>query len=197
MPRTLRPSSADKPRDEMFDKGRNVVFAVAERRHHHGIDIQAVVQVFAELAGFHHFNHVAVGGRNQTDIHFDGFPRTHGVNLAFLNGAQQLHLHVERQFRHFIEKQGAAVGFLKFAAMLAGGAGEGAFFVAKENGFNEIFRNGTAVDRHERAAGAFAFALDGAGNHFLADARFPFDQDGNIGLGAAAAEAQDIGHGGR
>ena len=39
--------------------------------------------------------------------------------------------------------------------------------------------------------------LDGAGDHFLADARFAFDEDGDIGLRAAAAEAHDIGHGGR
>ena len=181
----------------MIDEGRDVVLAVAQRRHHDGIDIQAVIQILAELAGLHHLDHVAVGGRDQADIDLDGFPRTDRIDLAFLDGAQQFHLHVERQFRHFIEEQRAAVGFLKFADMLAGGAGEGAFLMAEENAFDQVFRNGAAVDGDEGAAAAFAFALDGAGDHFLADARFAFDQDRNVGLGAAAAEPHDIGHGGR
>ena len=44
---------------------------------------------------------------------------------------------------------------------------------------------------------AVALALDGAGDHFLADARFALDQDRDVGLRAAAAEAQHVGHGGR
>ena len=41
--------------------------------------------------------------------------------------------------------------------------------MAKEDGLNQVFRNGTAVYGHEWLARTFAFALNGAGNHFLAD----------------------------
>ena len=85
-----------KARDEMIHEGWNIIFAIAQRRHHHRIDIQPVIQIFAELAGLHHFNHVAVGRRNETDVHFDGFSRTNGVNFAFLDGAQKLDLHIKR-----------------------------------------------------------------------------------------------------
>ena len=41
-----------------------------------------------------------------------------GIDLALLDGAQQLDLHVERQLRHLVEKQRAAIGLLELAGML-------------------------------------------------------------------------------
>ena len=38
-----------------------------------------------------------------------------GIDLAVLQGAQQLHLGVERQFADLVEEQRAAIGFQEFA----------------------------------------------------------------------------------
>ena len=66
--------------------------------------------------------------------------------------AQQLDLRVRRQFADFVEEQRAAVGLDEFAEVSFGGAGEGAFLVAEENRFDEIFRQRAAIDGDEGLA---------------------------------------------
>ncbi len=63
----------------------------------------------------------------------------------FLNRAQKFHLHGQRQIRHFIEKERAAVGMLEKAQSVGIGAGEAAFFIAEKFALHQVFRNGAAV----------------------------------------------------
>ena len=119
--------------DEMVNKGRNIVFSTTKRRHHNGKHVKPVIQILAELACLHHFDHVAIGCGYEADVDFDRFSRTNGINFAFLDGAQEFHLHIKRQFGNFIEKQRSAISFLEFAKVFVGGAGEGTLFVTKEN----------------------------------------------------------------
>ena len=78
--------------------------------------------------------------------------------------------------------------------MLVGGAGEGAFLVAEQDRFDQVFRDGAAIDGDEGPAGAGRGALNGAGDQFLARAAFAFDQDGNVGLRRAGAQAEHLLH---
>jgi len=75
-------------------------------------------------------------------------------------------------------------------------AGERTLLVAEQDALNESLRDGAAVDGHEGLAAPFALALDGAGDHFLADARFALDEDRDIGLRAAPHHARHVLHGG-
>ena len=63
--------------------------------------------------------------------------RTHGL---FLDHAQQLHLHVQRQVGDFIEKQRAAFGGLDQALLVGDRAGEAAALVPEELAFHEFGR---------------------------------------------------------
>ena len=47
-----------------------------------------------------------------------GFLRADGIYLAFLKGAQQFHLGVERKLADLVEEQCATVGFLELADAL-------------------------------------------------------------------------------
>ena len=76
---------------------------------------------------------IAVGGGDDAHIHLDRALGADRIDFAFLQRAQQLDLHVEAQFADFVEEQRAAIGFLEFAQMLVGGAGEGAFLVAEQD----------------------------------------------------------------
>ncbi len=67
--------------------------------------------------------------------------------------------------------------------------------MAEENAFDEIFRDGAAVDRDERAADAIAFALDGARDQLFADAAFAFDQYWNVRCGGALPKRDHALHG--
>ena len=107
---------------------------------------------------------------------------------------KQLHLHLHRQVADLVKEQRAAVGIGELAGMFFGGAGKGALLMAEENAFDQIVRDGAAIDGDERLAGALAGVLDGAGDHFLADAGFAFEHDRNIRLRGPAREIEHPDH---
>ena len=71
------------------------------------------------------------------------------AELHLLQDAQQLDLGEEAEVADFVEEERAVGGLLEVAFASADGAGEGAFLVAEELGFNEGFRNGAAGDGDE------------------------------------------------
>ena len=95
--------------------------------------------------------------------------RAHGF---FLNDAQQLDLHVQRQIRDFIEKQRAAFRGLDQPLLVAHRAGEAAALVTEELAFHEFGGNRAAIDRHERAVAARAGFMNEFRHQFLAGAGF-------------------------
>ena len=141
--------------------------------------MQAIEQVFAETAGFHVGDQIAIGGRDDAHIDLDRFAPADRLDFAFLQRAQQLHLRGGRQFADLIEEQRAAVGFGEFADMLLGRAGEGAFLMPEQNGFDEIVGDGAAIDGNKGFCAPLARAMDRARDDFLADAGFAFDQNRN------------------
>ena len=84
------------------------------------------------------------------------------------------------------------MGGFEAANAAVGGAGEGAFFVAEEFGFDEGGGHGGAVHGDEGIVAAAAGVLvDGFGDAFLAGAGFAEDEDGGEGVGGAADEFED------
>ena len=67
-------------------------------------DVQAVVQVFAEVTLAQLALDVAVGGRDHANIHAFGAIHTEGPDLAVLQDAQELGLKRQGQFGDFVEK---------------------------------------------------------------------------------------------
>ena len=65
---------AEEPRialHEVLGQERNLVQALAERRHHYLNHVQAVVEVFAEASRRHRLLEILVGGREDADVHLD------------------------------------------------------------------------------------------------------------------------------
>ena len=129
------------------------------------------------------FFEAAVGGGENADIDFDGAVAADAFEFAFLEEAEQLGLDLRGNLADFVEEDGAAVGQFETAFALVERAGEGAFFVAEEFAFDEVFGDGGAVDLDEGSAGAGALAIEGAGDQFLAGAAFAGDEDGGLGAG--------------
>ena len=178
----------------MVDQGRNILAAVAQRRGLDRKDVQAIEQVFAEGAVLDLLGRVAIGRRNDADVDLDRPLTADRIDLAFLKGAQQLDLHVQRQFADLVQKQGAAVRLAELAQGLVDRAGEGALLVSEQDGFDQIGGQGAAVDGHEGLAGPVAGAMQGAGDDLLADAALAGDQDGDRGFGGAGAQRLDHPH---
>ena len=112
--------------------------------------VDAVHQVFAEVAGRDHFGQVAVRGAD--DAHVDGerFVFADAADFAAFQHAQQLGLHRLGQLADFVEKDRAAVGDFEQADAMLVGPGERAFAMAEQLAFDQRFGQRAAVDRHER-----------------------------------------------
>ncbi len=141
--------------------------------------MQAVEQVLAEAPALHVGDQIAIGGGDQPHIDFHRFAGADRLDLAFLDGAQELDLRGRRQLADLIEEQRAAGGLRELSDMAVGGAGEGAFLVTEQNGFHEIVGDGAAIDGDERLGAPLAAAVYRARDHFLADAGLAFDQHRN------------------
>ncbi|MNF85416.1 hypothetical protein D3C84_678090 [compost metagenome] len=138
-----------------------------------------------------------MGGGDDPHIHLDRGVAADPVELAIGQHAQQAGLGVGRHVADFVEEQGTAVGLLEAPAALVGGAGEGAFFVAEQLGFHQVFGDRRHVQRDERRGGPRAVAVQGVGDQLLAGAGFAVDQHGDIGVGEPADGAKHLLHGRR
>ena len=178
----------------MVNECRNVFPAFLQRRHVDREHVEAVEQVFAERTGFHLARQVTVGRGDDAHVHLGRAARTHSVHFAFLQGTEQFHLCVQRQLADLIEEQRAAIGLDKLAGGFGNSAGKRALLMAKQDRLHEVFRNGAAVDRHERLARPGAGALNAARDHFLTHTAFAQDQHRNIRGRPALCHADDAAH---
>ncbi len=136
--------------EEVQRQLRHVLEALAQRRHPDREDVEAVVEILAELAVLDQLDHVAVGGRDQAEVDLDRLLGADRIDLAFLQRAQQLDLGVERQLADLVEEQRAAVGLLELADALVDGAGERALLVAEQDALDQVLGDRAAVDDDER-----------------------------------------------
>ena len=113
------------------------------------------------------------------------------ADLASLDGAQQLGLHLERQLADLVEEDRSAVGRLEGARAVLIGAGEGAARVAEELALDEARRDRTAVDQHEGLAGTRAVSDDLGRDELLAGAALALDEDVRVGLAHSLDDVEE------
>ena len=94
-----------------------------------------------------------------------------------LNRTQQLRLCRQREVRHFVEKQRAAVGVLELAAAAAHTGGR-ALLDAEELSLEQCLDQRRAIDRDERTVSPPPGVVDLSRYQFLPDATFTFKQKG-------------------
>ena len=137
---------------------------------------------------------VAVGGGDEADVHFEFLVAADAGEGAVFQEAEEFGLEGAAHVADFIQEDGAAVGLLDAAEFLADGAGEGAFFMAEEFAFEEVFGDGGAIDADVIFLAAPAQAVEGAGDQLLAGAAFAQDEDGGVGGGDALDELAQFDH---
>ena len=159
-----------------LQQGRDVIRPLTQRRGGDGQHVDAVVQVFPKAASGHFVFEFFVRGRHHA--HIDGHLARgpHGQNAALLQHAQQFDLHVHGQVADFVQKQGAPVRQLEAAQAVAHRAREGPFAVAKQFAFDQVARDGAAVDGHKRARRPRPLVVQGLRHQFFARAAFSCDQ---------------------
>ena len=110
-----------------------------------------------------------------------GAARADRLHFAILQHAQQLDLRIERHFADFVEEDRAHVGGDELADMTVERAGEGAAFMTEQLRFDQVGRDGAAIDGHHRLLVARGSGMDSARDDILADAAFALDQHGHAG----------------
>src|SRR6185437_16594780 len=151
-------------------------------------------QVLAELAAQDRLPHVLVAGRDDADVgpaHVLSSDRSH---LLLLDRTQELHLHARRQLADLVQEKRAAVRLHDQAFRYADGAGERAFGMAEQLGFDEVDRNGAAVHRDERTSGAKTLAVNRVRDELLAGAAFALDEHRRVSRRHAPNQVQDALH---
>ena len=118
--------------EEMPGQRLDIIDAFAQGRDMNGDHAHAVIEVFPELSLRHHGFQVAVGGRNQADIHGDVLRAAERAHFPLLQDAQELDLHGEAGFSDFVEEKGPAVGRFDNSLFVGVGAGKSAPEVAEK-----------------------------------------------------------------
>ena len=77
---------------EVVGQGHDLLPALAQGWDVHRHDVEAVEEVFAEVAGVHGLLEVPVGGGDDADIHLDRARAPHPAELALLEDTQELGL---------------------------------------------------------------------------------------------------------
>ena len=112
--------------------GGQVFDPVAQGRHDDVDNAEAVEQILAELSRGHALREIAIGRRDDADVHVPRRLLSDRLDFAALQKSEQHRLHSQAHLADFVQEQGAAVGFLDHAAAIAVGAGEAAPHVSEQ-----------------------------------------------------------------
>jgi hypothetical protein len=94
----------------------------AQRRRGQGIHVQTMEESGAKAAGAHLCGQIAIGSSQHAYVHLERAVGAHALDLALLQGAQELRLHGHGQLADLVEKQGSFVGHFELARPIASGA---------------------------------------------------------------------------
>src|SRR5580698_7425347 len=122
-----------------------------------------------------------VGGGDHARVDGHRLAGTHGLESLFFEYAQHFGLCPQAHVADFIEKQRAAVCFLKLADFVLGGAGEAKHNMPKNLGLDQFLGNGRTIHFHERTFAAKAGGMKSMGDEFFASATFAVDENATVG----------------
>ena len=167
----------------MHGQLRHVFFVVAQRRHKKWNDIEPVEQIFAKVASGNLFVQIFVGRGNHSYVHAPGFFTADRSEALLIERAQHLGLRLQAHVTDFVEKQRSSMRLLEFAFFFRGGAGKRALTVAKHLAFDQIFRDGGAVDLDEGLVFAQALRVHRTRDQFFSRPRLAIDEHAPVGWG--------------
>jgi hypothetical protein len=99
---------------EVYEQ-RHVPLSIAQRREGDGEDVQAVIQVVAELGLADGLDEVPVRRRDDADIDLDRIRSANALELVLVKHAEKLDLNVDRNFPDLVQENRPSGGQLKSA----------------------------------------------------------------------------------
>src|SRR5262249_49176113 len=147
---------------------------------------QTVVEILAKLALSHGRPQVAVGRRDQSDVHVDGTARAHRPHLTTAEKPEEHRLSVGCELAHLVEEDGAAVRLAEEPGPSLDRARERPALVAEELAPEQLTGEGAAVHGLEPAAAAAAEPVDSLRHQLLAGPGLAQDQDRDVVRGGVS-----------
>src|SRR5581483_8895711 len=141
-------------------------------------DVQAAIDVRADLPVLDALLEVAVRGSDNADVGFDGLSPAHAEEFPLLKDPKNLGLHGQAGIANLVQEQRGAMGPLEQALLLLVGVGEGALLVPEEFALEQALRKRRAVDSQKGAFPARTVIVDLTRHQFLARPAFSQDEDG-------------------
>src|SRR5215212_2349034 len=133
-------------------------------------DVQPIEQILSKRVLRNQPAKVAIGSRNHS--HVDPGRRTIRANFLELPGfqkSQEQSLHSQGHLAQLVHQDSPAVSQLELASLVSVRAGEAAFDVPEQLGFEQGLRQSGAIHGDEGSASAQALAMDSAGHQLLPD----------------------------
>jgi hypothetical protein len=97
-----------------------------------------------------------------------------------LQNPKQFYLHLGREFRDLIQKDGPSIGKLESALLLAHGAGKRSSDMAEQFTFQNALRQGAAIDGDKGLIAPRSQVVNGCRNQLLPSSTFTLDEHGHF-----------------
>ena len=177
---------AGDPLEEVLREQEDVAGAGAQRRHRDRDDVDPVEQILAEPLLVDLGLEIAVGRGDHAGLERDLLVAADRADLALLQHAQQLDLHLDRHLADLVEEDRAGAGLHEQPGARPLGVGERAADVTEQLALEQRRRHRRAVDRDERLVAARRQVVKRAGDQLLAGAGLAGDQHGGVAVGDPA-----------
>src|SRR6266850_2227245 len=135
--------------DKMFHQRWNVFAAPPQRWQREGKHIQTIVEVAAKFVALHHDSQIPVGRGYKPNVHLVGSGAAQALELLLLQDTQQFGLQSRRNISHLVQEERPFICQFETTNLLRDSAGKSASLVAKKFAFQEIERNGGAIQLDE------------------------------------------------
>jgi hypothetical protein len=169
----------------MFHQPWNVFAARPQRWQRDRKHIQTVVEIAAKFPPLHHFNQISVGRSYEPNVHLVSSSTAQALELLLLQDTQQFGLQGRRNIAYLVQEESPFVSQFEAANLLRYGPGERASLVAKKLAFQQIERNGSAIQFNEWASAPHAQIVNRARDQLLAGACFSLDKNRGVRMRGA------------
>src|SRR5271156_1317077 len=145
---------------EPLRERQNIFAALTQGRDAQGDDVEAVVEILAEMMRGNFGLEVAIRRRDYSRIDMNRALAADALEVLILQEAQKLGLQGRRQVGNLVEEDAAAVGGLEPAGLVLDRAGERAAHMPEQFALEQFFGQRGAIDDDERLALAPAPSME-------------------------------------
>ena len=177
---------------EVADQRRNIARPPSQGWNVDLDNLQTVVEILSELSFSNQHRKILVGCAENPNIHRNGLSSSQPLDQPVFQNPQNIGLGFGRHVSNLIQKESPVPCLLEFADPLAGRPRKSPFLVAEEFTFNQVGRDGSAVDTHQGTFFPSTASMDFAGHQLFPAAAFSRQEYGHTRLSDALDQTVNL-----